>query len=77
MINCIHLGSWPVPPLFQLVRQLATRMETVELYRTVNMGVGMVIVADADHAESLQADLGEESWQIGTVVAGERQVRLV
>ena len=73
----IRLGAWPVPPLFQLVRQLATQMGTDELYRTVNMGIGMVIVAAAEHAQSLQADLGEESWQIGTVVCGERRVRLV
>ena len=38
----IELGSWPVPPLFQLVREVATQLDTHELYRTLNMGIGMV-----------------------------------
>ena len=40
----IELGSWPVPPLFQLVRELATGLDTHELHRTLNMGIGMVVV---------------------------------
>ena len=40
----IELGSWPVPPLFRLVRELATGLDTHELHRTLNMGVGMVVV---------------------------------
>ena len=38
----IELGSWPVPPLFHLVREVAVGMPTDELYRTLNMGIGMV-----------------------------------
>ena len=46
----IELGSWPVPPLFQLVREVATRLDTHELYRTLNMGIGMVLVCSAADA---------------------------
>ena len=42
----VRLGSWPVPPLFQLVRELATGVDTHELHRMLNMGIGMVVVCD-------------------------------
>ena len=40
----IDLASWPRPPLFALVAELATGLEPGELYRTLNMGIGMVVV---------------------------------
>ena len=40
----VELGSWPVPPLFRLVRELATGLDAHELHRTLNMGIGMVVV---------------------------------
>ena len=46
----IELGSWPRAPLFALVRELATGMDVVELHRTLNMGVGMVIVCSPSDA---------------------------
>ncbi|MDG1784279.1 MAG: phosphoribosylformylglycinamidine cyclo-ligase, partial [Ilumatobacter sp.] len=61
----ITLGSWPVPPLFQLVRELTPQMDTVELYRTLNMGVGMVVVCAPDQTAVVQASIGETTWVIG------------
>jgi phosphoribosylamine--glycine ligase/phosphoribosylaminoimidazole synthetase len=61
----ITLGSWPVPPLFQLVRELTPRMDTVELYRTLNMGVGMVVVCAPDQVGVVQASISENTWVIG------------
>ena len=43
----VELGSWPVPPLFRLVRELATGLDDHELHRTLNMGIGMVVVCSA------------------------------
>ena len=40
----IDIGSWPVPPLFRLVREVATALDDEELHRTLNMGIGMVLV---------------------------------
>jgi phosphoribosylformylglycinamidine synthase I len=39
----IETGSWSVPPLFQLIARLGN-VSKEELYRTFNMGVGMVLV---------------------------------
>jgi phosphoribosylamine--glycine ligase/phosphoribosylaminoimidazole synthetase len=72
----VRLGSWPVPPLFRLVRD-ATGLPPDELHRALNMGIGMVLVVGAADAAAVADDLPEESWVVGEVVAGKRQVALV
>jgi phosphoribosylaminoimidazole synthetase len=64
----IELGSWPVPPLFRLVREVATQLDTHELYRTLNMGVGMVVVCAADDIAAVQQVIDEPTWVIGELV---------
>ena len=66
----IRLGSWPVPPLFQLVEELTPTMSTEERYRTLNMGIGMVIVVDAADAAQVQASIAEPTWIIGELRSG-------
>ena len=65
----IHLGSWPVPPLFELVRELATALDDSELHRTLNMGIGMVVVCAPGDAEAVQSAIAEETWVIGHLAA--------
>ncbi len=72
----IDTASWPIPPLFELVRQVAVGIDRDDLYRTLNMGIGMVAVVAATDAEAVQAALGEPTWIIGEIVAGPRRVRL-
>jgi len=66
----IELGSWPVPPLFELVREVASGLDNAELHRTLNMGIGMVVVVSAADADSLQAVIAEPTWIIGELVPG-------
>jgi phosphoribosylaminoimidazole synthetase len=66
----IELGTWPVPPLFRLVRELATGLDTIELHRTLNMGVGMVVVCAADDVEAVRTAIPEPTWVIGGLVPG-------
>jgi phosphoribosylamine--glycine ligase/phosphoribosylaminoimidazole synthetase len=76
----IDLTSWPVPPLFRLVRELTPGMPTEELYRTLNMGIGMVIVCSPEQADGVQALIDEPTWRIGELVAAPgdgRKVHLV
>jgi len=63
----IELGSWPVPPLFRLVRDVTVGMSTAELYRTLNMGVGMVVVCAAEDVTAVQSTIPETTWVIGTL----------
>ena len=72
----VHLGSWPTPPLFALVRQVAVGLDTHELYRTLNMGVGMVVLCAAADADAVRAVIPEPTWVIGEVVPGNRKVHL-
>jgi phosphoribosylamine--glycine ligase/phosphoribosylformylglycinamidine cyclo-ligase len=58
-----------VPALFQLVREVVTQLDTFELYRTLNMGIGMVLVCAADDVVAVQHSIDESTWVIGQLVA--------
>jgi phosphoribosylaminoimidazole synthetase len=78
--NCgavIRLGSWPLPPLFRLIAELATGVEPDELYRTLNMGVGMVVIVAADDVADVRRLVREPTWVIGAVTEGEHAVTLL
>lgn len=67
----IDRGSWAIPPVFSWLQQ-AGRVPDAEMMRAFNMGVGMVLVCDAAHADGLVATLdasGEGAWLLGEVVA--------
>lgn len=72
----IKKGSWNIPPLFELLRRLGNVSET-EMYRTFNMGVGMVIVCSTKDAETIKTHLRNARatcYEIGNVIAGTREV---
>ena len=52
----IDATSWPVPPIFNLLKEWGN-VDWHEMYRTFNMGIGMIIIASADEAEKIKADL--------------------
>ena len=65
----IDTRSWTRPPLFDWL-QSAGGVEEHEMFRTLNMGVGMVVAVPQEQAEATQAllqTLGEQAWQLGTV----------
>ncbi|MHB0966515.1 MAG: phosphoribosylformylglycinamidine cyclo-ligase, partial [Bellilinea sp.] len=72
---CIHRGSWPVPPLFQLIQRQGA-IHSDEMHRVFNMGIGMIAIVPAERAADVQAALPEESWIVGELVSGERKVKL-
>ncbi len=68
----IRRDSWSVPPLFRLIQQ-GGGVSDDEMYRTFNMGIGMVVVvAPQDHhdVEHSLERRGETSFVLGTVVRG-------
>jgi phosphoribosylformylglycinamidine cyclo-ligase len=72
----IERESWTIPPLFELLRHLGNVSDS-EMYRTFNMGIGMVIVcspADADTIEHHLRGRGETVYSIGKVISGNREV---
>ncbi len=71
----IRLGSWNVPPLFELIRRRGD-LTSEEMYRVFNMGIGMVAVAAPENVAMLQSLIAEPTWVIGELVPGEGKVVL-
>jgi phosphoribosylformylglycinamidine cyclo-ligase len=72
-------GSWRVLPIFELMQRIGNVAER-EMFRTFNMGVGMIIVcaeADVEAIKSHVESRGERCARVGCVVAGAGDVRLV
>ena len=71
----IRRGSWPVLPIFKLMQQIGN-IEEAEMFRTFNMGIGMVIICAAKDSRQIQDGIGS-SYEIGRVISGKREVFLV
>jgi phosphoribosylformylglycinamidine cyclo-ligase len=74
----VDLKSWNVPNLFQQL-QRAGGVEPREMYRTFNMGVGMVVITPESEVESTVAAARAQSvaaWRLGVVASGTGQVIL-
>ena len=72
----IDAASWPVPPIFKLLKEWGN-VDWHEMYRTFNMGIGMIIIASAEEAEKIKADLqarNEAVYEIGKVTQGSHEV---
>ncbi len=75
----IRKGSWPILPVFRLLQEIGLVPEA-EMYRTFNMGVGMVIICAQHNAEFIQShinNLREVCYSIGTVISGRQAVTFV
>lgn len=69
----IENDSWPILPVFKLL-QRDGEISHVDMFRTFNMGIGMVIVVaeqEAERAVQVLAELGEKVYRIGRIVTGE------
>lgn len=74
----IELGSWPVLPIFNLMKDLGN-IEDKALYNTFNMGIGLVLIADngmADEILKTLESMGEKAYIIGDIVPGEGGIEL-
>ena len=63
-------------PIFELIRDVSGLPDR-ELYRTFNMGIGMVIIVKPSDLEELRSQIEESVWVIGEVTSGNREVDLV
>lgn len=69
----IRKGAWPVQPIFSLIRAAGV-IEKREMYRTFNMGIGLVIAASSKDAPiilTLLDNMREKAYIIGNIVKGE------
>ncbi len=73
----IDLASWQVPPLFTHLQQLGN-VDQEEMYRTFNMGIGLIAVLPAEQVKKVKAILNranERHCLIGRILPrGTRKV---
>jgi phosphoribosylformylglycinamidine cyclo-ligase len=75
-------NSWQWPAIFNWLQEKGN-IDTYEMYRTFNCGVGIVMVvpqSDLDSALNQFKELGENAWHIGDIAkrnGNEEQVEIV
>jgi phosphoribosylformylglycinamidine cyclo-ligase len=72
----IDLGSWPVLPIFDHLRELGN-VEQEEMLRTFNMGIGLIAAVPAEKFKRVKGLLDRASEKfhvIGRTVKGDRKV---
>lgn len=70
---------WGVPPIFQLIQEKG-HIDPVEMHRTFNMGIGLVLIVAKEQAVSIVQKLeenGEIASIIGEVHRGAREVNVI
>ncbi len=69
----IDLSTWTVPPLFRLIRERGS-VEPVEMYRTFNMGVGLIVGVSPDRVDEVLSVA--DGFVVGELIPGDRRVDL-
>ena len=74
----IEKKSWPCLPVFSCLQSIGD-IEEGEMFRTFNMGIGMIIVLDKNSVQNAKNSLRKhcQAYEIGDVVSGEKTVRLL
>jgi phosphoribosylformylglycinamidine cyclo-ligase len=74
----INKGSWNVPAIFRLIQNKGN-IDDREMYHTLNMGIGMVLIVAPQVVKSITARLAAQdlrSWVIGAVASGRKEVEI-
>jgi len=65
----LNTTAWPMPPIFPYLQKLGAIPED-EMYRTFNMGIGLLVIVDEAKAKDIQHHfeaVGEEAYIIGEI----------
>ncbi len=74
----IQEGRWPIPPIFRLIQERGG-VDEHEIFRTLNMGIGMILVVgpkDAKKTVALFAKMRQKAYVIGELVPGPHGVSI-
>lgn len=74
----IKKGSWDIPKIFKLIQNKGN-IDDKEMFHTLNMGIGLVLIVQAGSAKNIVSKLAElkvKSWVIGEVTKGSGQVQV-
>ncbi|HCR69973.1 MAG TPA: phosphoribosylformylglycinamidine cyclo-ligase [Anaerolineae bacterium] len=72
----IQLGSWESSQLWNLIQQTG-EIDSEEMYRVFNMGIGMIVIVDKEQASKIQKEISEEVFIVGELIEGEQKVQLI
>ncbi len=75
----IDLYSWPIPQVFRMMQRIG-KVDQDEMYKTFNMGIGMVVVVEAKAADKIMKFLkkrGEKAYLIGEIGKGKGEVIII
>jgi phosphoribosylformylglycinamidine cyclo-ligase len=75
----IKKSSWPVLSIFNIMQQIGNVPEA-EMYRTFNMGIGMIVVCTEENSQRVKLDIegrGDACYEVGRVITGRREVVFV
>ena len=69
---------WSAPPIFGAIKKIG-RINDDEMYRVFNMGIGLVLIVAADHADDVMARaqaFGDPAYRIGEIITGHGESRV-
>ncbi|PIQ90631.1 MAG: phosphoribosylformylglycinamidine cyclo-ligase [Candidatus Omnitrophica bacterium CG11_big_fil_rev_8_21_14_0_20_41_12] len=75
----IEKNSWKVPEIFRLI-QSKGNIENKEMYRTLNMGIGLVLIVEQKSCAAIMKKLSElklKFWIIGKTIRGNKSVEII
>ncbi|MDX1933832.1 MAG: phosphoribosylformylglycinamidine cyclo-ligase [Capsulimonadales bacterium] len=75
----IERRAWTPPAIFRLIQELG-HVPDAEMFRTFNMGIGMVLVVPAELGPTLVRELndaGEQAALIGNIARGPHEASLI
>ena len=73
----IQKGSWPILPVFDVMQSLG-EVDEDEMFRTFNMGIGMVFIVDDKKVRIVKDVLKDltEVYEIGSIIHGNKNVTI-
>jgi len=73
----IQKGSWPILPVFDVIQSLGD-IDQDEMFRSFNMGIGLVFIVDPSNMNKINKALRALTpiYEIGSVICGNKKVML-
>jgi phosphoribosylformylglycinamidine cyclo-ligase len=75
----IEKSSWKVPEIFRLI-QYKGNIADREMYHTLNMGIGLVLIVQQSEVSGIMKKLAKlklKSWIIGKAIKGNKKVEIL
>ncbi|MFN0278797.1 MAG: phosphoribosylformylglycinamidine cyclo-ligase [Pyrinomonadaceae bacterium] len=68
----INRNTWPELPIFGLMQRLGN-VDTNEMFRTFNMGIGMVVICSEENSQLVQEKM-DNKFALGKIIPGNKTV---